>query len=85
MIRKIGLGILLAAVATAASARESQVCKTEYWLGFIPYKVCTTPDTKPTPVKAPEIDAASAVAGLTLMIGGVAVFLGRRKKNTAAV
>jgi LPXTG-motif cell wall-anchored protein len=84
MIRKIGLGILLAAVATAASAHETKTCKTEYLFGFWPYEVCT--DTKPIQVvKAPEIDSASAVAGLTLMIGGVAVFLGRRKKNTAAV
>jgi hypothetical protein len=80
MIRKIALGVLLAAVATAASAKET--CKTEHFF-FIPYEVCTK--DKPTPVAAPEIDAASAVAGLTLMIGGVAVLRGRRKTNTASV
>jgi LPXTG-motif cell wall-anchored protein len=81
MIRKIGLGILLATVATAASAHDT--CKTEYFFGFIPYEVCT-PGTKPTPVRAPEISAASAVAGLTLMLGGVAVLVGRRRKNIPA-
>jgi hypothetical protein len=52
-------------------------------LGFIPYEVCTA-NPKPTPVAAPEIDAASAVAGLTLMLGGLAVLRGRRSKFSIA-
>lgn len=32
-------------------------------------------------VGAPEIDPASAMAGLTLLAGGIAVLRGRRKKN----
>lgn len=32
------------------------------------------------PVSAPEIDPASALSGLTLLVGGLAVVRGRRKK-----
>jgi hypothetical protein len=34
-----------------------------------------------TCMKAPEIDPSSAVAGLTLLAGGIAVMLGRRSKR----
>ncbi len=81
MVRKIGLGLLLATAATAASAAET--CKIDYLLGFIPYEVCT-PSNGAMPVAAPEIDPASAMAGLTLMAGGLAVLRGRRRKNTEA-
>jgi LPXTG-motif cell wall-anchored protein len=84
MVRKIGLGILLAAIATSASASPNQSCKIEWFFGFIPIRVCTPNGGGPTPVAAPEIDPASAVAGLTLMAGGLAVLVGRRKKITAA-
>jgi hypothetical protein len=47
------------------------------------YEVCTK-DHPSHPVRAPEIDAASAAAGLTLMIGGLAVLRGRRSKITIA-
>jgi hypothetical protein len=33
------------------------------------------------PVKAPELDPASAVAGLTMLAGTLAVIRGRRAKN----
>jgi LPXTG-motif cell wall-anchored protein len=33
-------------------------------------------------VPAPEIDPASAMAGLTMLAGGLAVLRGRRRKNT---
>ncbi len=79
MVRKIGLGLLLATVATAASATET--CKIEYLLGFIPIEVCT-PSNGSKPVAAPEIDPASAMAGLTLMAGGLAVLRSRRRRNT---
>jgi hypothetical protein len=81
MVKKIGLGILLAAVATTASASTTETCKIDWIFGFFPVKICT-PERGggPTPVAAPEIDPASAVAGLTLMAGGLAVLAGRRKK-----
>ena len=87
MVRKIALGILLMAVAGAASANASTggvSCKTEYLFGVIPYEVCTVVKKNPRPVAAPEINAASAVAGLTLMIGGLAVLRGRRSKGEKA-
>jgi len=80
MVRKIAPAILLTTVAGIASATVStpdRSCTTHWFLGLIPYEVCTT--TPPgKPVAAPEIDATSAVAGLTLMIGGLAVLRGRR-------
>lgn len=33
----------------------------------------------PTPTMAPEIDPASAMGGLTLLLGGLTVLRGRRK------
>lgn len=80
MVRKLALAILLTTSAGIASATVSTVtCTTHWFLGIIPYEVCTNnPPTKP--VAAPEIDASSAVAGLTLMIGGLAVLRGRRGK-----
>jgi hypothetical protein len=84
MIRKLALAIVLTTAAGIASATPPGVsCTTHYFLGIFPYEVCTkAPPTKP--VAAPEIDAASAVAGLTLMIGGLAVLRGRRGKISKA-
>ena len=79
MVRKIALGILLASIATAASASQGENCKIEWLFGFIPIEHCVK--SPPTPVRAPEVDASSAIAGLTLMLGGLAILSGRRKKN----
>jgi hypothetical protein len=85
MIRKLALAIVLTTAAGIASATPPGVtCTTHYFLGFIPYEVCKTNTPPPNPVRAPEIDAASAVAGLTLMIGALAVLRGRRSKLTVA-
>jgi hypothetical protein len=84
MFKKLALAILLTSAAGIASATAVGVtCTTHYFLGFIPYEVCTT-TVPPKPVKAPEIDAASAVAGLTLAIGALAVLRGRRSKIAVA-
>jgi hypothetical protein len=81
MVRKFGLAILLASVAGVASATPSGVsCTTEYLWGIFPYEVCTTAPSHKHVVAAPEIDAASAAAGLTLMVGGLAVLRGRRSR-----
>jgi len=80
MIRKIALGILLASMATAASAKQGENCKIEWLFGFIPIEHCVK-SGPPTKVAAPEIDSSSAIAGLTLMLGGLAILSGRRKKN----
>jgi hypothetical protein len=83
IVRKIGLAILLAAVAGVASATPAGfTCTTEYFLGIFPYQVCTTPDHQKHVVAAPEVDAASAATGLTLLMGGLAVLRGRRSKKT---
>ena len=85
MVRKFGLAILLATLAGIASATPSGVsCTTEYFWGIFPYEVCTYDPSRKHVVAAPEMDAASAVAGLTLMIGGLAVLRGRRRKVVKA-
>jgi hypothetical protein len=82
MARKIGLAILLASVAGIASATPPGVsCTTEYFWGLIPYEVCTYSPPRKHVVAAPEIDAASAVGGLALLIGSLAVLRGRRVKT----
>jgi hypothetical protein len=86
MVRKFAAAILLTTVAGIASASvipPGATCTTHWFLGFIPYEVCTN-NPPANPVKAPEIDAASAVAGLTLMIGALAVLRGRRGKIAVA-
>lgn len=85
MVRKLALAILLTTVAGIASANTSTdvTCTKHWFLGIFPYEVCK--NNPPTgPVAAPEIDAASTVAGLTLMIGGLAVLRGRRGKIAVA-
>jgi hypothetical protein len=89
MVRKLALAIVLTTAAGIASASVNThgvTCTTHYFLGFIPYEVCTNnpPPAPPGPVKAPEIDAASAVAALTLTIGALAVLRGRRSKIAVA-
>jgi hypothetical protein len=81
MVRKLALAIVLTTAAGIASATPPGVtCTTHYLWGIFPYEVCTSTPPPRGPVAAPEIDAASAVAGLTLMIGGLAVLRGRRSK-----
>jgi hypothetical protein len=85
MVKKLGLAILLATVAGVASAYPPGVsCTTEYFWGIFPYEVCTYSAPPKHVVAAPEMDAASAVAGLTLMVGGLAVLRGRRSKVVKA-
>jgi hypothetical protein len=81
MLRKFALAILLATAAGSASAIPPGVtCTTHYFWGIFPYEVCTNNPSPPKSVAAPEIDAASAAAGLTLMIGALMVLRGRRSK-----
>jgi hypothetical protein len=66
-------------IAGAASAANNQ-CVQILWWDFCP----ATPQIQQLPptVSAPEIDPSSAMAGLTLMLGGLAVMRGRRAKIT---
>jgi hypothetical protein len=65
----------MAGVASAKNSDSNQ-CFHILWLDFC------APSQKHEPVKAPEIDPSSAIAGLTLMMGGLAVLRGRRNKIT---
>lgn len=76
MVRKISLALALMTMAGVASAKDSDKCLHLLWFDFCP------PSEKQEPVKAPEIDPSSAMAGLTLMLGGLAVLRGRRGKKT---
>ena len=69
--RKAGILIALLAFAGSASAVN---CETANQNG-ITNLGCGTP------VGAPEIDPASAISGMTLLLGGLAVIRGRRKKS----
>ena len=80
MFRKIGLTAVLLTVAGVASAKPEN-CTTKWFFGF-PVEECTPVIKHIT--KAPEIDPASAMADLTLMIGALAVLRGRRTKTTKA-
>jgi hypothetical protein len=85
MVRKLALAIVLTTAAGIASATAPGVtCTTRYFLGFFPYEVCTVAPPPKHVVGAPEISAASAVAGLTLVIGALAVLRGRRSKIAIA-
>jgi hypothetical protein len=80
MFKKIALAIVLCGMATVASAKEKETCEW-VWHGWIPVLECT--QEKPVkPVAAPEIDPASAMGGLTLLLGGLAVLRGRRSKTS---
>lgn len=85
MVKQFALAILLATVAGVASATPAGVsCTTEYFWGIFPYEVCTIDSQRKNVVAAPEISAASAAGGLTLLIGGLAVLRGRRSKLAKA-
>ena len=76
MFRKTSLALALMTIAGVASAKDSDKCIHILWFDFC------APSEKHEPVKAPEIDPSSAIAGLTLMMGGLAVLRGRRSKIT---
>jgi hypothetical protein len=62
----------MAGVASA-SGGDRDKCYNIWFITFCP------PSSHPSPVKAPEIDPASALAGLTMLAGGLAVLRGRRR------
>jgi LPXTG-motif cell wall-anchored protein len=73
VIKQLGFAFLLTALAGVASAKEK--CNEYVWSNH-------ASDWCHHHMKGPEIDPASAMAGLTLMAGGLAVLSGRRRKNS---
>ena len=73
MIAKIAAAVVLMTLAGAASASVSQ-CEVG-WLSFCGKNTVVV-------ARAPEIDPASAMAGLTLLAGGLAVLRGRRARKS---
>jgi hypothetical protein len=83
VFRQISLALVFMAMAGVASAREDHNRdhdKCIHILWFAP--MCPPGDHDRPPVKAPEIDPASAMAGLTMLAGGLAVLRGRRRINS---
>jgi hypothetical protein len=81
VLKKIGIAVLLAALSGVASANDS--CKTEQFLWFS-FEVCKPVEhIHSSPATAPEIDPGSAMAALTMMMGGLAVLRSRRSKTPA--
>jgi hypothetical protein len=87
MIKALGLAILLAAAANVASAGQqgnintliTDVCKDYPKLDA---KIDATALCRGKVITAPEIDAASAMAGMTILLAGLAVVRGRRTKRS---
>jgi hypothetical protein len=77
--RKIFLAALLMSIAGIASASERDSSCITIW-GITLW--CPPAKTTAPPAKTPEIDPASAMAGLTMLAGGLVVLRGRRTKKT---
>jgi hypothetical protein len=82
VIRNISLALVLMALAGVASASEDRSDqRSDQCVHIFRFTSCR-PSNHPSPVKAPEIDPASAMAGLTILAGGLAVLRGRRRVNS---
>ena len=81
MFKKITLAVALLSIAGVASAGSGggDGCIKLWFFEYCPPR----PPSHPAPLKAPEIDPASALAGLSLLAGGLAVLRGRRIKAKA--
>jgi hypothetical protein len=75
MFRKVTFALVLLTAATGASASENCVI---LWHDWFPVISCE-PTAEHKTLTAPEIDPSSSVAGLTMLIGALAVFRDRRK------
>jgi hypothetical protein len=84
MKKLAGLLVLLAVTSSSYAGGSggggSLLCEIEYLLGLV--KSCPSGSGGSGgsgPAAAPEMDATSAIAGLTLLVGGLAVIRGRRR------
>jgi hypothetical protein len=79
VIRKISLALVLMTVAGVATAKDKDKCEHRFWFDSCKQDFKRDQDFERDAVKAPEIDPASAMAGLTLLAGGLVVLRGRRR------
>jgi hypothetical protein len=82
VIRNIGLALALMTVTGVASASSgnSDTCfQLVPWLKPFCFPTQPSGPSQPSRTQAPEIDPASAMAGLTMLAGGIAVLRGRRR------
>jgi len=84
VIKKLGLAVLLLSLSGAASAGgTTPSCQPIWFFGIDLNFWCPAPSPPAQgsgPTAAPEIDPASALSGLTLALGGLAVLRARRFK-----
>lgn len=89
MIKKIALSILLAgSTGVAFAAPAPALTSHEGFFSFLGFEHKPSGDqgprgTQDAPAAAPEMDPASAISGLTLLVGGVAVMVASRRRKTA--
>jgi hypothetical protein len=74
MTKTIGLAILVFSLANVASTKTPKPAP--------PPPPCTSHSATSTALCAPEMDRDSAMVGLTMLLSGVAVILGRRASNS---
>jgi len=80
VIRKIGLALALMTVTGVASASGGNSERCIQPIPWLPaFCFPASGPSQPTRTQAPEIDPASAMAGLTMLAGGIAVLRGRRR------
>jgi hypothetical protein len=88
MIKKIALSILLAGSTGVAFAAPAPTNHQGFFsfLGFEhkPRGEQGDPGKPSDPTAAPEMNPASAVSGLTLLVGGIAVMVASRRRKMAA-
>ena len=84
MRKIIGTAALLLSLSGAAFA-GNESCRTVWVFGIIPWQECQ-PVIKHDPhlTVAPEFDGATAAGAVTLLAGGLAIFLGRRRSKLSA-
>jgi hypothetical protein len=79
MLRSIGIAALLLSLSGTAFAK-SEHCKTVWFF----FEDCQAIKHNPHTAIAPEFNGASAVGAVTLLAGGLAIFLGRRRSRLSA-
>ena len=83
MLRSIGIAALFLSLSGAAFAK-AESCKTVWLFGIFPFQDCQVIKPTPRTAVAPEFDGATAAGAVTLLAGGLAIFLGRRRNKVSA-